>query len=93
MYWHFNARAEFYAYTNMKITLSLWAPYFSSFPKVREAMIIERESDTRFSKIRSDTREWMFISGVNDTGDKREQFWGLKFFIFGKNLVECTLHL
>ncbi len=23
-----------------------------------------------FSKIRRDNREWMFISGVNDTGDK-----------------------
>ncbi len=23
-----------------------------------------------FSKIRQDIREWMFVSGVNDTGDK-----------------------
>ncbi len=28
-----------------------------------------------FSKIRGDIREWMFISGVNDTGKKREKFW------------------
>ena len=24
-----------------------------------------------FSKIRGDIREWMFVSGVNDTGEKR----------------------
>ncbi len=24
-----------------------------------------------FSKIRRDIREWMFVSGVNDTGEKR----------------------
>ncbi len=24
-----------------------------------------------FSKIRGDNREWMFVSGVNDTGEKR----------------------
>ncbi len=29
-----------------------------------------------FSKIRGDNREWMFISGVNDAGDKWEKFWG-----------------
>ncbi len=28
-----------------------------------------------FSKIRGDIREWMFISDVNDTGEKREKFW------------------
>ncbi len=28
-----------------------------------------------FSKIRGDIHEWMFISGVNDTGKKREKFW------------------
>jgi len=27
-----------------------------------------------FSKIRGDIREWMFISVVNDTGEKREKF-------------------
>jgi hypothetical protein len=26
-------------------------------------------------KIRGDIREWMLISGVNDTGEKREKFW------------------
>ncbi len=30
-----------------------------------------------FSKIRGDFREWMFISDVNDTCDKREKFWGI----------------
>ncbi len=34
-----------------------------------------------FSKIRGDIREWMFISGVNDTGEKREKFWN-KIFIY-----------
>ncbi len=32
-----------------------------------------------FSKIRGDIRESMFISGVNDTGDKRGKFWGVNF--------------
>ncbi len=32
-----------------------------------------------FSKIRGDIREWMFISGVNDTGEKREKFWDKNF--------------
>ncbi len=32
-----------------------------------------------FSKIRDDIREWMFISGVNDTGEKREKFWDIIF--------------
>ncbi len=27
-----------------------------------------------------DIREWMFIIGVNDTGDKREKIWGIYFF-------------
>ncbi len=31
---------------------------------------IPLESFRLFSKIRRDNREWMFISGVNDTGDK-----------------------
>ncbi len=31
----------------------------------------------------------MFISFVNDTGDKREKFWDIIFFIF----CWCTLHL
>jgi hypothetical protein len=35
-----------------------------------------------FSKIRGDIREWMFISGVNDTGEKREKFWNRFFYIF-----------
>ncbi len=30
-----------------------------------------------------DICEWMFISGVNDTGEKREKFWD-KFF---KNIL------
>ncbi len=29
-----------------------------------------------FSKIRGDIREWIFMSGVNDTGEKRVKFWG-----------------
>ncbi len=36
----------------------------------------------------------MFVSGVIDSGEKREQFWDkkiLKYFI--KSLVYCTLHL
>ena len=36
----------------------------------------------------------MFISGVNDTGEKSEKFWDkifLKYFV--KSFVECTLHL
>jgi hypothetical protein len=33
-----------------------------------------------FSKIRGDIRVRMFISGVNDTGEKREKFWNIIFF-------------
>ncbi len=32
-----------------------------------------------FSKILGDIREWMCISGVNDTGEKREKFWNTIF--------------
>ncbi len=32
-----------------------------------------------FSKIRGDNREWMFITGVNDIGEKREKFWNKNF--------------
>jgi hypothetical protein len=39
-----------------------------------------------FSKIRGDNREWMLFSGVNDTGDKREKFSGIIFFIFCEEL-------
>ncbi len=28
-----------------------------------------------FLNIRRDIREWMFISGVNETSEKREKFW------------------
>ncbi len=36
----------------------------------------------------------MFVSGVNNTGAKREKFWGINFFkYFVKSLVECTLNL
>ncbi len=28
-----------------------------------------------FSKIRVDNRERMFVSGVNDTGEKRKKIW------------------
>jgi hypothetical protein len=49
--------------------------------------------DSIFSKIRRDNRECMFVSGVNDTGDKREKFSGIFFSFFVKSLVECTLHL
>ncbi len=30
--------------------------------------------------------EWMLFSGVNDTGDKREKFSGIIFFIFCEEL-------
>ncbi len=33
-----------------------------------------------FSKLRRDFREWMFITGVNDTGDKRENILAMHFF-------------
>jgi hypothetical protein len=39
-----------------------------------------------FSKIRGDNGEWMLFSGVNDTGDKREKFSGIIFFIFCEEL-------
>ncbi len=35
-----------------------------------------------FRKFAGDNREWMFVSGVNDTGDKREKFSGTIFFHF-----------
>ncbi len=36
----------------------------------------------------------VFVSGVNNTGDKREKFSGVILFsFFLKSLVECTLHL
>ncbi len=69
-------------------------------PLNTSAVLLYRESDTRFStsgffhksvspgplsiplgsfriflKIRGDFREWMLISGVNDTGERREKFW------------------
>jgi hypothetical protein len=34
-----------------------------------------------FSQIRGDFRDWKFISGVNDTSDKREKCWGMHFFM------------
>jgi hypothetical protein len=40
------------------------------------------ESFRFFSKIREDNREWMLLSSVNDTGDKREKFSGIIFFHF-----------
>ncbi len=47
-----------------------------------------------FSKILGDIREWMFISGVNDTGEKREKFLDKIFYkYFVQSFVECTLHL
>ncbi len=46
-----------------------------------------------FRKIRRDIREWMFISGVNDTGHKREKCWDIIFLYFVKSLVGCNLHL
>ncbi len=41
-----------------------------------------------FSKIRGDNRKWMFITGVNDTGNKWKKFWGIIFFYF---LLRATL--
>ncbi len=46
-----------------------------------------------FSKIRGDIREWMFISGVNNTSEKREKI--LKYIFFSMfcwelSLVHCT---
>jgi hypothetical protein len=35
----------------------------------------------------------MFVSGVNDTGNKREKFQVYFFSFFVKSLVECTLYL
>ncbi len=36
----------------------------------------------------------MFISGVNDTGEKIEKFWNKIFSsYFVESLVQCTLHL
>ncbi len=46
-----------------------------------------------FSKIRGDIREWMFISGVNDTCEKREKFWKKFYSYFVESLVYCNLHL
>jgi hypothetical protein len=41
-----------------------------------------------FSKIRGDICEWMFISGVNDTSEKRNIFWNKFFFkYFVESLV------
>ncbi len=37
-----------------------------------------------FLKIRGDIRESMFISGVDNTCDKRGKFWGVIIFIFFK---------
>ncbi len=33
-----------------------------------------------FSKIHGDIHQWMFISGVYDSGCKRERFWGIHCF-------------
>ncbi len=47
-----------------------------------------------FSKIRGDIHEWMFTSGVDDTGEKREKFWDKilkKYFV--KSCVEFALLL
>ncbi len=40
-----------------------------------------------FMKIRWDIREWMPVTSVNDTGDRREKCWDIKFFIFCYKVV------
>ena len=55
---------------------------------------VSQRAILNFFEIRWDIREWMFISGVNDTGEKRDKFWEKFFFsYFVKSLVYCTLHL
>jgi hypothetical protein len=57
---------------------------FRFFSKISVPRALEYPLMTisNFSKIRGDIREWMFISGVNDTGEKREKFWDKIFKIF-----------
>ncbi len=52
-----------------------------SFKVLYESMSPESQSISLgplqiLSKIRADIREWKFISGVNETGNKRDKFWG-----------------
>ncbi len=45
-----------------------------------------------FSKIRGYNREWMFVSGVKDTCNKREKCFGIIFFHFLSRALHFTLY-